>query len=296
MRTFVPYFSLFNSQSECQPDCKDISFGTETVSLPSSVEYKFTSCTWNQAVSSPGGAISSTKAVASLAVSACKFRECNSTSDRYSGEGSLGGAIFVKGIKSIDVDSSFFIRCSAPRESDNAGGGGVCMNSISSTITIKHSLFLSCFTGSSGAGVYIYGCTTTDVDAQTVNNCRFLFCTARGESPDGASGMIYQNSVTPGFSNCLFHKSEAENGGALYLDYSYYSDVKSFICFCFFNKNIATVKGNDICCYPHPSYSPLLQCFSTTEDNRIYPSGHEDWLTRDNSYVTYKVKSGYKNG
>ena len=276
VRTFVGYFSLFNSQSQCKPDCTDISFGTETVSLPSSVEYKFTSCTWNQGVSSPGGAISSTKAGASLRVNECIFTECSVTEAKQSGEAVLGGGIFVKGIQSIDVDASCFIGCSAPRKSDNAGAGGVCLNSISSSITIQHSLFLSCFTGSSGAGVYIFGCTTTDVDAQTVNNCRFLFCNASGVSADGASGMVYKNSVSPGFCDCYFYKSNAENGGALYLDYSYYSDDTYYVRFCFFNQNTAS-KGTDICFRIQPSDSPLFHCLSTSDGTKIY-RGYDDWL------------------
>ena len=282
------HFLLPNSQSQCEPDCQNIPFGTERITLSEAIEYKFTSCTWNKAIGNPSGAISLSKPGSSLTVSACHFIQCNSTSSAPSlSQASLGGAIGVFGIKSFKVDSSQFINCCSPyNKSNNADAGGICMNAVTTTISIINSDFIACFTGSSGAGFLMLFCTANS-NSRTVQNCRFLSNLASGESPDGAAAMLFSNSGHPGFVDCIFSHSEAYYGGALYLGYRTFPSGVTFVNFCFFNANKGDT-GNDIAIsIPNmPTYdTPLFQgCFSTSDSNRV---GYFDtnWHTYDFNWL-----------
>ena len=291
---YSSHFILPNSQSQSEPDCVDISFGSETVSLPSAIEYKFTSCTWNKAIGYPSGAIYSSNPDSSLTISACEFKECNSTTTATNLDpASLGGAIGVFGIKSIKVDSFQFIQCCSPHNlSDNGGAGAICMNAITTGISIINSDFVACFSGSSGAGFLMISCTANS-NTRTVHKCRFSSNLASGESPDGAAAMLFSNSGHPGFVDCIFSHSEAYYGGALYLGYRTFPSGVTFVNFCFFHENKAD-NGNDVALelrsMPSDDIPLFQQCFSTSTPNRIAYNLAQLWYLDDFNWVLMTIK------
>ena len=301
MRYFnLPSYSS-HKNADCRTDCFNQNFDSQQITPNSASTYSFRSCSWDGCLREPGGAISSTTSGASITVTTCTFNNCNSTKQNTQPSYSYtGGAICAKGIKELTVSSSFFIHCCAPqKKNDNGGSGGIFASDIQTTISVSSSDFICCFTGSSGAGLQLGAIQSSDVGPQTINNCRFMYCTAEGNTPDGGALNFLKSSYTPGCSNCLLSYCKAKFGGGIHFVFNSNPHPHPFHC-CFFNRNSVPSggSGNDICFSNKPSLPPLVHCFSTTSSSKIY-NGDDNWLPQGsisfgNSTTERKQDSTYE--
>ena len=185
--------SLYHTNTDCNTKCEYVEFRAQTKSLSTASSYEFYSCSWEDCLGEPGGAISCSSAVVSLSVSHCIFTRCNATRPNTNpAQSSNGGAICADGTNALVVSESTFIQCCAPQEKTNdAGAGGVYAYRIKSTLSLSSSQFVSCFSGSSGGGAQCRSIQASAVGPQTVNNCRFIKCVARGVASDGGGLCIW---------------------------------------------------------------------------------------------------------
>ena len=257
----------------------------------------FKSCFWIECSGNPSGAISCHTSGASVIIHTCIFLHCTSSAPLSSfAFASISGAVYVKAIKEIRVDASSFHYCSAPQNvSDNEGAGAICINAVTQDISIAHSDFISCFTGSSGGGVQFESLQTSAVGPQTVMSCIFVQCVGKGSSPDGGALSLWHSSYTIGCTDCLFSECSADTGGALVLGYSP-STADHPLRYLFFNKN-SGITGNDVCIYYDSvaNSGVLFSCFSSSKPRRVgfwkvdwsvnTTLTHDEWLPQTNDII-----------
>ena len=245
----------------------------------------FKSCLWNKCSGNPSGAIYCHASGLSLIINDCVFAQCVSTAPfRGLSAGSISGAVYVNGIKEIRVDKSNFLLCSAPQnESDNAGSGAICINAVTPDIAITHSNFISCFTGSSGAALFIVFSSSVNADTASAYDCRFLCCTADGHSPDGAGTNLYGGTGFFSFRSCIFAKLKAYYGGALCIFYPSAERDPPPIRYSFFTRNTGT-QGSDVWINCGTAANTFLHCFSTSEKSVCvnYNPEQVSWLPQAN--------------
>ena len=297
--SFCSSFPPSNSDSPTIYD--HIDFGSQTKNLPSSESsFQFTFCSWDNCCSEPAGAISCDKSGASLIVMNCKFNNCNSTSDTTATKEYNGGAICVIGLNTLIVSSSLFNNCKAPQTgNDNGGSGGLYIRSIKKVLSISSNDFISCFTGSSGAGLFFSSSYTPKLDTEMIVDCEVINCISQDNSPDGGGMCLWESSYTLYCIGCMFSGcSTTGNGGGFNFNFAKKSEPYP-IKFCFFNGNTGGA-GNDISL--SGSYSLegklVLYCLSTSNTNRIaywtttWSLGDFNWLPqRIKKYLPVRVFS-----
>ena len=202
-----------------------------------------------------------------LSVISCVFKDCHSTND--------GGAVYVESIAYVTVEASLFFHCYTTGHNDEDGG---CFTAryISKQPFIKRSQFINSPAGDGGGVALVYSACSYSL---ALTECSFLSCNATGSESEGG-GLFFWDSTTPvSSSDLLFYNCYCEKQGGAIRVYAYRSALKYSISFCFFAANRAA-EGNDIYFtgLTPGQNSPLVHCFSTTQGNRIYPYGHEDWL------------------
>ena len=263
---------IYHINSNSPTTYDHITFGTQTQNLPTSETYfTFNFCSWDNCCSEPAGAISCDQSGASLIVMKCKFNNCNSTSGVTATQAFNGGAIYVNGLNTFIACSSLFVNCRAPQTNHDGGGsGGIYIRSIKTVFSLSTSDFISCFTGSSGAGVFFYSSSNPKMDIEIITDCRCIQCRAQDQTPDGGGMCLWEWMETLNCINCLFSgcTSTGVGGG---LDFYFGTNSESYpVKFCFFVGNSGTT-GNDAFLYllPNKENIVLLHCFSTISSNRI---------------------------
>ena len=270
-----------SSNSACTTECRNINFITQTKALSSAASYSFTNCSWNGCLSEPAGAISCSKSGASLAVINCKFSNCNSTSGITATKDYNGGAICAIGLTSLIVSSSLFYNCRAPQTNHNdRGSGGIYVLSPKNVFSLSSSDFISCFTGSSGAGIFFYSSSNPKLAIEIIKDCRYIQCRSQDQSPDGGGMCLWESLYTLRCIGCLFSlcTTTGSGGGMQYL-FSANAELYP-IKFCFFASNTG-YNGNDISFSAFGSEFPCCYCFSTTRQNRVGYYDGQNWHTMD---------------
>ena len=246
--------------------------GKQTVSESTT----FTSCTFTSLSSTEsGGAISCRVSNTKLSLFLCIFDHCSSTGE--------GGAIVVNGITELSVGSSTFFSCVGRHiTGDYSGGGGIMIRNLVGTVSLDSSCFISCNTTSDGGAISIYSCTLTSMEETICSKSnRFISCHSvpGGNSPAGGGCHDSVSDRVLGILNCLFTSCTTTfSSGAVYMDKP--ATLPYPVMFSFFCNNYGKNDGNDVYFGTTPSKSPLLYCFSTTQNNRIHPTGHDNnWLS-----------------
>ena len=269
-------FSLSSSHinSDSLLNYDHIDFGSQTQNLPlTESSFLFHYCTWDNCLSEPAGAISCSQSITSLIVMHCKFNNCNSTLGTTATQAYNGGAICVVGINTLIVSSSLFFNCRAPQTNhDNGGSGGICIRSIKKVLTIYSSDFISCFTGSSGAGVDFETSSRPKLDLEIIVDCRCIQCRSQDTSPDGGGMCLFDYVETLKCIGCLFSSCTTTGSGGGF-DFYFGTNSESYpIKYCFFMGNTASSSGNDLYFWnllPASGYLAMKDCFSKSASYRI---------------------------
>ena len=213
----------------------------------------------------------------------CRFNNCNSTSGTTATQAYNGGAICVVGINTLIVSSSLFFNCRAPQTNhDNGGSGGIYTRSLKKSFSVSLSSFISCFTGSSGAGVSFDAPSDHKLDTEIVNDCYCLQCSSDGISPDGGGMCLWDTFYTMKCTGCLFSGCSTTGSGGGFC-FRFGANSESYpIKFCFFADNTGKT-GTDVCFYIL-YFDPCLHCFSTSAQNRV---GYYDttWTQSDFNWL-----------
>ena len=272
-----------NSDSSCRDSCL---FTLNPLTLSSSAT--FASCVWRNCKADYGGGIylNVSNSGVSLTVTKSEFHSCEA--DPY-----RGGGIYVEGIGSLQVRDSLFHKCSAGGF-DDYGGGGIEVNTCGEYPLIEDTSFISCQSGSDGAGMGIW--SPPFYHKTCLLNSRFVSCRAApfGNDNDGASLMVWNSSALICISNSIFAHSHSEYRGGAVTQYifnnaSHSSSIHLFL-FCFFKDNSAEFKpGNDVYFHDWIPSNPFLHCFSTTQEYRIsYYSSRDYHFDKDN-WLPYTI-------
>ena len=236
----------------------------------------FTSCKWSSCTASrdSGSAIKCTGANTILIINECHFYSCSAYQQ--------GGAIHTSSFHTLDVNGSFFLKCSSSiYETDNFGSGAIWIYGIQQKLSISNNLFVSCTSKASGGASIIQECSSNIRGAEVINNCRYIDCNVTDQSPDGGAVWISTNENLIGFMNCLFSMcNSGKYGGALRHECSEFESNSYPILYCFFNKNKG-IYGNDLFVPSIPSDDACLYCFSTSNPGRIGYYGSSNPLTID---------------
>ena len=237
----------------------------------------FTSCEWKQCSASDGGAIYIATHNVELRVDKCQFLLCVAQS--------IGGGIYAHSSSCIAVQELFFHSCQSKTTDLSYGGGGIFLYAISTQIQIAFSTFCNCEAICDGAGVDIHEFYLSQSSSYAFSACRFIKCTnSKSEWCEGGALLLWNITLLP-CTNSLFSGNEGWAGGA------YGTNCVSCkphyqMYFCFFHINLASY-GNDIYFLSQLSNSPLLHCFSTSDETRIYNGNDYNWLPLGD--IRYKI-------
>ena len=239
----------------------------EHQTLDSSVDFSFSS--WSKCSYSKGGALLFQQhSGGSLTITSCKFSTCSSSSD-------FGGAICVQSIGTFLCISTTFYDCHAY----GRDGGGLEAYLISDCTMIHECMFISNTASHSGGGIVVAEIGTTTCDDSfpaVISESQFI----GNEAIIGAGLHMRPCISTPYIYNSLLCSNTGIDGGGLQFITDGISSISSLsFSFLFFSHNSAT-NGNDIQIEGRNLFSvdSFIQCFSTTKDSRISPSGNDNWL------------------
>ncbi|KAH7830201.1 uncharacterized protein MONOS_4340 [Monocercomonoides exilis] len=274
----------------------------------------FTWCEWNgsrttgksdsytDGISSGGAIFMSNQTNASVSVSHCSFKDCNSFW--------CGGAIMCFHIKSVEIVNNNFDSCTAL----NRYGGGVFVFQILSCVRISSCKFQGCTAKSSAGGLYLEsfdvsgtGCIgdkNEGGESACVFDCSFTSCSL---TSTGGGGMYCYNIPITQFkmrSVQFISCSAAAYGGGLEL-YPYRQASQNdviYCCFLFFHEckcSADTPYGHDMVYYDRynvfkSSNNPFYECDTTNTDDKRVCYGYDytgsswsvqhtekkDWLKR----------------
>ena len=255
--------------------------------LSEPIDYLFTNTEFSGCSHSEnGGALSCSKAGASLTIEGCSFTSCNCGSKD-------GGAIFVDHISLLCIQNTVFGSCGGNYDATTAGA--VCIQYVPSVL-IRNNLFLRCYSNDNGGAIYMRN-SGTQPSEHPIQYSSFIHCECdKGGSPSGGALEGFSNYCSY-FSSVLFSFCKSTHGGAVWIEPEHF--VNS-ISFSFFSHNIGGVdRGSDVAVYIYPDDlegSIFLHTFTTSELNRIsnYNSQwqpvttDQDWLPQ--GYEEYARK------
>ena len=266
----TPAFSYSHLKKDIPNDITGERY-TTTDHITSTSE-SFISCTWDSCSSTDAGGAIYLQEDYPLTVIDCSFVYCKSktaSSNYYWG----GGAIAFVSTDLLDIKSTSFIHCSA----SGVRGGAIHVHDIGNVL-ISHSLFLDCVCSTVGGGILV-----EDEPSLSLSSSHFIDCHTK---IGGACG-FYKRKSTFSVSNCLFANNKASDlsiGGGAIVDCLYPSSYLSQYRFSFFTQNKAYV-ANDIAVIDNAySSSPIMHCFTTTNEKSFYNCGNEavNWLPLTN--------------
>ena len=245
----------------------------------------FTSCEWKQCSAIEGGAIYIATTNIELEVDKSLFLLCVASS--------RGGGIFAQSSSSVSVQESFFHSCQSKTTNLSYGGGGMSLYSISTQIQIAFSTVYYCTAQCDGGALDIFTFTPLQTNCPAFYACRFVQCVISSDDwCEGGALLLWQTGLLKR-CNTIFVRNEGWAGGACGTNcVSCKPNYQMY--FCFFHMNKALL-GNDIYFDSALSDSPLLHCFSTTEDQRIcyrdgdYKYDKDNWLPMGTSYVKFPI-------
>ena len=241
---------------------------------PSITSFVFISCEWNGCSVNSGGAISTSLHSIELDIEACRFLSCVASI--------FGGAIYAQSSTSVSINNSLFHSCRSQSNNISHGGGGLFLISIKDKIHVASSTFYSCTSKCDGGAADIQEFFPSENKCYEFYACTFLKCVISYDYACEGGALLLWNISLLQSSNTLFSRNEGWAGGAC--GTNCVSCAPNYqMYFCLFHMNKA-LKGNDVYFYVEPSHSPLLHCFSTTEDKRIcyfngdYHFNKDNWL------------------
>ena len=232
--------------------------------------YTMKSCIWKDCSNAAtGGAISYSSSSAtsdSLLIQSCSFISCKSTQN-------AGGAISVTNIGTVTTENSYFEGCQCAHIIRDCGGGAIYWGTVITQPMIRVCDFIRCVAGDEG------GALSTRTKALNehfvLQDSRIIKCNGTNDDGGGivfGGGLYYLGCTGILFTGCWCKL----HGGALISD-CFNSYSSSLIRFCFFTQNTAqSNQGHDCYTFSTGSIIPILHSFSTTQNNRVYPSSNEN--------------------
>ncbi|KAH7815484.1 uncharacterized protein MONOS_5414 [Monocercomonoides exilis] len=246
---------------------------------------------YDDGISSGGAICMYSQSNASVSVSHCSFKDCNSFW--------CGGAIMCFHIKSVEIVDSSFDSCSSQRYS----GGGMFIHAITSCVRISGCEFQNCEANDQGGGMLLHssvvsgaGCIGTESgkgESACVFDCSFISCTVKTSYAGGLS--LHNIPAQFKVRNIQFISCSAVScGGGLRLEpYSQKISKETIYCYFFLfyecHCSADTPYGHDIVFYDRDnvfktSNSPFFECFTTnTNEQRVcyaynYSDSSKSWL------------------
>ena len=219
----------------------------------------FSNCNFtNLATDDHGAAVVCTASHSAIALTSCSFSSCISSFN--------GGAVFSDGsFNTLSVTKCFFKDCVSNSAEEYPGGGGICMESSSSSLSVSSSMFINCKaqTNPRGGG----GFFASQIQHSHTVSCRFIFCSA-----NTAGGAIFfwhlENEFFVG--DTLFTSNSAGWSGGAIRELSNAHSNTMHIKFSFFTGNIAPDGlGTDFSVQPEIAVIPFSNSFSTESSNRV---------------------------
>ena len=255
----------------------DILCNTSTTNtLGNKGAYVFTACEWNRCTAANGGAISTTSDI-EFTLTDCKLLSCSATSRN-------GGGIYASGASVIHISKSLFSNCQALTNPDaNDGGGGICIWSVTTEVSISQTDLINCIATNDGGGVIMRCCSSTRGLDCSFLGCKLISC--KGSQSEGGGFILWENQYPLVIREIVLKECHNNWGGGLQHYYAR-TPTSSPVQFSFFCGNSATL-GKDAYINNTAVYSSLLpfflHCFSfgSGNDNVMqYPisSTLNDWL------------------
>ena len=281
LTTTIKHLLPRSSSSDSNTDCTSSYEGClfyDSNPLPDSLSSSasFSQCIFLKLSSyTNGGAISfSNKASGTLTISHCSFYSCSCSRAGGEQDGNGGGAIYSSDVSTVEICSSSFISCACDGY-NGCDGGAIELWIITSYPLLSQCNFLFCHANDDGGSLSIW----------KANANNHIVCTdssfLHGYSGDGGGAFtLWDNSELIKGSNLLFCNNHCSAGGA-YENNACSTPPDYLLSFCFFQGNTATY-GSDASLPCASSDDLFFHCFSNSEETRIYPGNHEDWLPQAN--------------
>ena len=246
-------FSSFSKNTDCNTSSYEECIFTGTHITPTvSTTFKDCSFTNMHGTNDKGGAISCQESSLVIIISSCIFDGCSSVN--------CGGAVYVSGeSNTLEVINSLFHSCITTNTDDSyPGGGGICMEKSSSSLTILSSTFISCKAQVSprGGGAFF----ASRIKEAFTFSSRFVSC-----STLNAGGAMFLWNLESKFSVCdsILKENSAGWGGGAIREHSNAQSDRVHLKFLFFTQNSAEADlGNDLLFRPEIFHSPCLHCLS----------------------------------
>ena len=270
-----------SSNTHCNPPSYEGCFISGIHLTPTSTT-SFTHCIFSSMTASDdyGAAIYSKDSSLIISLTSCVLTNC--TADKNS------GAIYLSGSNTLTIADSLFHKCISNSKEADPGGGGLCVEGVSSSLSVYTSTFIKCKANvhpRGGGGFFASRIETAYTHSSIFVNC-FSNCT-------GGAVFFYILTVDLSITDTLFSGNTGCSGGGSIREINSIKSASVYLKYLFFTRNTAPqLYGNNMCIEPELSASPFLFSFTTSVSNRVsYASGNtahlydDNWLPQTNAII-----------